>query len=112
MTDSYNIKINDTAYRVIEINKASFNFIIFSVNIVFLLFFKSSLISFVWFQKFDAPLEMREIKIPKINRFNFAIEISVKLQEIRNNVNEKIGIGDIIEYGVKKSFIILVIFTP
>lgn len=99
------------AYRVIEINKASFNLIIFCVNNVFLLFFKSSVMSFVWFQKFDAALETRETNIPEINKFNFETEISVKLQEIRNNVKEKIGIGEIIEYGEKKSFIIPRIFV-
>ena len=67
--------------------------------------------SFVWFQKFDAALEIRETNIPEINKFNFETEISVKLQEIRNNVNEKIGIGEIIEYGEKKSFIIPRIFV-
>ena len=67
--------------------------------------------SFVWFQKFDAALETRETNIPEINKFNFETEISVKLQEIRNNVKEKIGIGEIIEYGEKKSFIIPRIFV-
>ena len=67
--------------------------------------------SFVWFQKFDAALEIREINIPEINKFNFETEISTKLQEIRNSVKEKIGIGEIIECGEKKSFIIPQIFV-
>ena len=108
--DKYKLKINGIAYRLIEINTASFNLRIFFVNNVFLLFFMSSLRSFVWFQKFDAPLETREIKTPKINRFNFAIESSVNLQEMKNKVMEKIGIGEIRDWGVKRRFIISDIF--
>jgi len=67
--------------------------------------------SFVWFQKFDAALETRETNIPEISKFNFETEISVKLQEIRNSVKEKIGIGEIIECGKKKSFMVPRIFV-
>ena len=78
----------------------------FVVNIVCLLLQISSSKSFVWFQKFEAPLEVKDDKIPKIKIYKSFSETLVNLVEMRNRIIQNKGIGEKIENGVKHCFII------